>query len=216
MGSVLTNNATSFTLFCLFAHNSWSFGPQLSSCFTFRHHSFFQLSCLLYLCLCSKVIEVVLFLLEREIKKFVFRLYGIQIRGIVSLWRLFLGRKYNPLRQRVDSYQYSNNQLFIGILGFTLLLFLLPTVTLYYMVFATVSSNRFYVSIVAMFILQLRLGFKAAGGLLIRLRYVLQCLPIYVVCLWLICSPKIAGKNIGLAECWFVETFFSRECVHQI
>lgn len=59
--------------------------------------------------------------------------------GLCALWRLFLGRKYNPLRNRVDSCHYSHRQLFVGTLAFTILLFLLPTTTLYYAVFATVS-----------------------------------------------------------------------------
>lgn len=67
----------------------------------------------------------------------------MQIRSLVSLWRLFIGQKYNPLRVRVDSCEYSSNQLFIGTLGFTVLLFLLPTTAMYYMVFAAVKLDTF-------------------------------------------------------------------------
>lgn len=74
-----------------------------------------------------------------------YRLYGVQVRGLISLWRLFIGRKQNPLRHRVDSCQYSHHQLFIGTLAFTILLFLLPTTMLYYAVFTTVSSTILYV-----------------------------------------------------------------------
>lgn len=70
------------------------------------------------------------------------RLFNLQIKGIIALWRLFIGRKYNPLRQRVDSCDYAQNQLFIGTLGFTVLLFLLPTTLLYYTVFATVRKKE--------------------------------------------------------------------------
>ncbi|XP_008197507.2 phosphatidylinositol N-acetylglucosaminyltransferase subunit Q [Tribolium castaneum] len=69
------------------------------------------------------------------------RLIYLQLKGLLSLWRLFIGRKYNPLRARVDSYQYSQHQLFIGTLGFTVLLFLLPTTTMYYTVFVIVGNN---------------------------------------------------------------------------
>lgn len=72
-----------------------------------------------------------------------FRLYGLQFKGLVSLSKLFIGKKQNPLRERVDSLQYTHNQLFIGTLGFTVLLFLLPTTLLYYSVF-TVVSTFFY------------------------------------------------------------------------
>lgn len=33
------------------------------------------------------------------------RLYGAQIYGLIALWRLFLGRKRNPLKGRVDTYR---------------------------------------------------------------------------------------------------------------
>lgn len=63
------------------------------------------------------------------------QLYGLQVSGIGALWRLFRGKKYNQLRNRVDSYSYDNEQLFIGTILFTVLLFLLPTVFMYYLVF---------------------------------------------------------------------------------
>ncbi|XP_051995602.1 phosphatidylinositol N-acetylglucosaminyltransferase subunit Q-like [Xyrauchen texanus] len=63
------------------------------------------------------------------------RLYCLKIYGLSSLWRLFRGKKWNVLRQRVDSCSYDLDQLFIGMLVFTILLFLLPTTALYYLVF---------------------------------------------------------------------------------
>ncbi|XP_069425519.1 phosphatidylinositol N-acetylglucosaminyltransferase subunit Q isoform X4 [Ovis canadensis] len=63
------------------------------------------------------------------------RLYCLKIHGLSSLWRLFRGKKWNVLRQRVDSCSYDLDQLFIGTLLFTILIFLLPTTALYYLVF---------------------------------------------------------------------------------
>ena len=63
------------------------------------------------------------------------QLYGYQVSAIFALWRLFRGKKWNQLRKRVDSYSYDNEQLFIGTILFTIFLFLLPTVVLYYSVF---------------------------------------------------------------------------------
>ncbi|XP_068192165.1 phosphatidylinositol N-acetylglucosaminyltransferase subunit Q [Antennarius striatus] len=63
------------------------------------------------------------------------RLYCLKVYGLSSLWRLFRGKKWNVLRQRVDSCSYDLDQLFIGMLLFTILLFLLPTTALYYLVF---------------------------------------------------------------------------------
>lgn len=63
------------------------------------------------------------------------QLYCLKIYGLSSLWRLFRGKKWNVLRQRVDSCSYDLDQLFIGTLLFTILVFLLPTTALYYLVF---------------------------------------------------------------------------------
>ncbi|XP_006146417.1 phosphatidylinositol N-acetylglucosaminyltransferase subunit Q isoform X2 [Tupaia chinensis] len=63
------------------------------------------------------------------------RLYYLKVYGLCSLWRLFRGKKWNVLRQRVDSCSYDLDQLFIGTLLFTILVFLLPTTALYYLVF---------------------------------------------------------------------------------
>ncbi|PSN57164.1 hypothetical protein C0J52_01471 [Blattella germanica] len=104
------------------------------------------------------------------------RLYNLQVSGLVALSRLFLGRKHNPLRERVDSCHFLPDQLFVGTLAFTILLFLLPTTFMYYTVFTT-----------------LRLLVVGFGGLLIRLRYVLQCLPLYVTTLWLLQSTSISS-----------------------
>ncbi|PON36417.1 N-acetylglucosaminyl transferase component [Parasponia andersonii] len=41
-------------------------------------------------------------------------LYSTQIQAIASLWRLFRGQKWNPLRQRLDSYDYTVKQHIVG------------------------------------------------------------------------------------------------------
>jgi hypothetical protein len=80
-----------------------------------------------------------------------FRLYSLQVSGLVALWRLFLGRKHNPLRGRVDSCQYSPDQLFVGTLAFTILLFLLPTTFMYYIVFAVVCNEHIHTHVCCMY-----------------------------------------------------------------
>ncbi|XP_018570884.1 phosphatidylinositol N-acetylglucosaminyltransferase subunit Q isoform X2 [Anoplophora glabripennis] len=104
------------------------------------------------------------------------RLFLLQIRGLASLWRLFIGRKLNPLRERVDSCKYTPDQLFIGTLGFTILLFLLPTTAMYYTVFTT-----------------FRLAIILANGLLLRAIFLLNTLPLYVLVLWIFNSSSVAG-----------------------
>ncbi len=63
------------------------------------------------------------------------RLFVSQTSGLRSLWRLFRGKKYNPLRDRVDTSSNNVDQLFLGTLAFTILLFLYPTTLVYYVVF---------------------------------------------------------------------------------
>lgn len=63
------------------------------------------------------------------------RLYSFQTGSLSALWRLFRGKKWNQLKCRVDSYSYQYDQLFMGSICFTIVVFLLPTVLLYYGVF---------------------------------------------------------------------------------
>lgn len=67
----------------------------------------------------------------------------MELESLKSLFRLFRGKKLNPLRSRIDSYSYNIEQLFIGTLGFCIVFFLLPTVLIYYTVFFAVLINFF-------------------------------------------------------------------------
>ena len=68
-------------------------------------------------------------------------LYDLQVCALASLWRLFRGKKWNVLRRRVDSTSYDVDQLFLGTLLFSILLFLVPTTALFYVVFLAVSTR---------------------------------------------------------------------------
>lgn len=72
------------------------------------------------------------------ISLFVFatRLFSIQLSALKSLARLFMGKKWNKLRMRVDSCDFDMHRLLLGTVLFTILLFLLPTTAMYYLVFA--------------------------------------------------------------------------------
>ena len=67
------------------------------------------------------------------------RLALSQYQGIVTLWRLFIGKKYSPLRNRVDSADCRLEQLFLGTIIFTILLFLFPTTLTFLFVFFTLK-----------------------------------------------------------------------------
>ncbi|CAL7934906.1 unnamed protein product [Xylocopa violacea] len=99
------------------------------------------------------------------------RLFNMQLKGITGLFRLFLGKKKNPLRERVDSCQYQPDQLFVGTLLFTILLFLMPTTWVYYTVFT-----------------MLRLALISFGGFLIRMKFYLQVVPLFTFFKWLLHS----------------------------
>ncbi|KAG8998693.1 phosphatidylinositol N-acetylglucosaminyltransferase subunit gpi1 [Tulasnella sp. JGI-2019a] len=63
--------------------------------------------------------------------------FSQQLSVLASLWRLFRGKRRNVLRNRTDSWDYDVDQLILGTILFTLLAFLLPTIVVYYVLFAT-------------------------------------------------------------------------------
>ncbi|CAL0310100.1 unnamed protein product [Lupinus luteus] len=67
--------------------------------------------------------------------------YSVQIQALAALWRLFRGRKWNPLRQRLDSFDYTVKQHIVGSLLFTPLLLLLPTTSVFYIFFSIVDTT---------------------------------------------------------------------------
>lgn len=104
------------------------------------------------------------------------RLYCLKMHGLSSLWRLFRGKKWNVLRQRVDSCSYDLDQLFLGTLLFTILLFLLPTTALYYLVFTL-----------------LRLAMILVQGVIQMTIELLSTLPSYALLLRLCRSYRLAA-----------------------
>ncbi|KJE97987.1 hypothetical protein CAOG_008046 [Capsaspora owczarzaki ATCC 30864] len=61
------------------------------------------------------------------------RIYRWQLTVLASLWRLFRGLKSNALRNRIDSNEFSVEQLLLGTGGFTILLLLFPTPAMFYL-----------------------------------------------------------------------------------
>ncbi|KAI4300845.1 hypothetical protein L6164_034175 [Bauhinia variegata] len=68
-------------------------------------------------------------------------IYSSQIQALTALWRLFRGRKWNPLRQRLDSFDYTVKQHIVGSLLFTPFLLLLPTTSVFYIFFSIVDTT---------------------------------------------------------------------------
>ncbi|RUS21726.1 hypothetical protein BC937DRAFT_91698 [Endogone sp. FLAS-F59071] len=65
------------------------------------------------------------------------RIFNWQLTILYSLFNLFQGKKRNMLRNRIDSCDYDLDQLLLGTILFTLLIFLFPTIVVYYLTFAT-------------------------------------------------------------------------------
>ncbi|KAA8646091.1 phosphatidylinositol N-acetylglucosaminyltransferase [Aspergillus tanneri] len=65
------------------------------------------------------------------------RIFNWQLTIIISLFHLFRGKKRNVLRNRIDSCDYDLDQLLIGTILFTVLFFLLPTIVVFYLAFAS-------------------------------------------------------------------------------
>ncbi|KAF0695581.1 Aste57867_13621 [Aphanomyces stellatus] len=66
------------------------------------------------------------------------KLHRVQFDLLSSLWRLFLGKKKNLLRNRVDSCEYDVTQLLVGTLLFTIVFFVVATNSVFYLYFCLV------------------------------------------------------------------------------
>ena len=77
------------------------------------------------------------------------RIFNWQLSIIISLFHLFRGKKRNVLRNRIDSCDYDLDQLLLGTILFTVLFFLLPTVIVFYLTFA--SARMLIISLKASF-----------------------------------------------------------------
>jgi phosphatidylinositol glycan class Q protein len=67
------------------------------------------------------------------------RVHKFQLYMLSSLWKLFRGKKRNPLRQRTDTMEYDSMQLLVGMLAFTFVLFLFTTILVYHVFFGTIT-----------------------------------------------------------------------------
>ncbi|XP_054730182.1 uncharacterized protein LOC129238960 [Anastrepha obliqua] len=74
-------------------------------------------------------------------------LYKVEIKGIQVLWKVMLGKRYNVLKNRVESHNYVTRQLYLATIFFTALLFLFPTVLVYYVVFTSLRLCIYLVNL---------------------------------------------------------------------
>ncbi|XP_055841436.1 uncharacterized protein LOC129908735 [Episyrphus balteatus] len=74
-------------------------------------------------------------------------LYKVEIKGLQVLWKVVLGKRRNPLKNRVEAHEYMNRQLYLATMFFASLVFLLPTILVYYTVFTTLRLAIYLVTI---------------------------------------------------------------------
>lgn len=110
--------------------------------------------------------------------------YSHQIQALAALLRLFRGQKRNPLRARIDSYDYSVEQHVVGSLVFTPLLLLLPTTSVFYIFFTILNT---VVSLVC-------IGFQF-------LISILHAFPYAEIAIWLF-HPKRFPSGIWFKQIW--------------
>ncbi|KAL7071988.1 hypothetical protein ACQ4LE_008386 [Meloidogyne hapla] len=66
---------------------------------------------------------------------YTYRLASLSWSAFSSFGRAFRGNKWNPLRKRIDTINLDIKQLFLVTIFFIILLFLLPTIGIYFLVF---------------------------------------------------------------------------------
>lgn len=66
--------------------------------------------------------------------------YGYYLLILFTCLTIMIGKRYNTLRRRLDDWNYDLDQLLLGAMLLTLINFLFPTVTVYYMIFALVRN----------------------------------------------------------------------------
>jgi len=114
--------------------------------------SFFSLSLLLAIWT-----DVILWIVSGHIQiMFIIstRIYYWKLRILFSLFNLFRGYKWNVLRNRMDSADYHPDQLLFGTVLFALVFFMIPTVTVYYILFTSslilVKSIEWFAKLIIM------------------------------------------------------------------
>ncbi|KAG9307774.1 hypothetical protein G9A89_023339 [Geosiphon pyriformis] len=76
------------------------------------------------------------------------RIFNWQPTILYSLFNLFRGKKWNTLRNRIDSCDYDLDQLLLGTILFTLITFLFPTIVVFYAIFALSRVGVIFLQVV--------------------------------------------------------------------
>jgi hypothetical protein len=72
--------------------------------------------------------------------------YSSGLTVLSALWKLFRGIKLNPLRERVDTCHYEMDQLLLGTVIFAVVSFLIPTLLIFYTLFAALKLGTWVIT----------------------------------------------------------------------
>jgi phosphatidylinositol N-acetylglucosaminyltransferase subunit Q len=111
------------------------------------------------------------------------KIFNWQLTIIFSLFHLFRGKKRNVLRNRIDSCDYDLDQLLLGTILFTLLFFLLPTVVVFYLTFASA-----------------RMGIISLKSVLDTLLAFLNHFPLFALMLRVKDSRRLPGMDVLILD----------------
>ncbi|KAL7695237.1 N-acetylglucosaminyl transferase component [Lotmaria passim] len=95
---------------------------------------------------------------------------------LINLFRQFHGVKYNPLRKRYDAYHFETDQMLAATFLFVILVFLFPTLAVYYLYFSFVLATIW-----------------AMETCLEAIAYLALHVPLYPVLYWLCERHKLSG-----------------------
>lgn len=123
---------------------------------------------------------------------FAARIFSIQLSALRSLARLFMGKKWNKLRMRVDSCDFDMSRLLLGTVLFTILLFLVPTTAMYYLVFAFLRMKQLAIQI------PLRMGTLIINRL--------------VMILWSVITSTLDEESIGSLRLCLQRSYGNTNC----
>ena len=116
----------------------------------------------------------------------IFYIFGfahkISFEILATLFHMFRGKKYNVLKKKVDDAIYSIEELLLGMLIMTIILFILPTMSIYYL------SLIYLMCIIILFQVSLIIFTKT-----------ISTLPIFTF-LWLISNKSKIPKNVLISE----------------
>lgn len=95
---------------------------------------------------------------------------------LANLFRQFYGVKYNPLRKRYDVYHFETDQVLAATLLFVILVFLFPTLAVYYLYFSFVLATIW-----------------AMESCLEAIAYLALHVPVHPIVYWLIERHRLSG-----------------------